>query len=726
MIKKSLLIFLGSSILLNPVKADEGMWLPLLLKSLCEKDMQNKGMKISAEDIYSINQSSLKDAVVLFGGGCTGEVVSDKGLLFTNHHCGIGQVQAHSSVTNDYIKNGFWAKSQAEELPNPGLSVTFIVRIDDVTNEVKAIIEKGVGLSQKEFGAMLDDLEKKAIEGTHYEADIKVFDYGNAYYLFVTETFKDVRLVGAPPQTVGEFGGDTDNWMWPRHTGDFSVFRIYAGKDNKPAAYSAENVPFVPRKSLKICTDGVKEGDFAMVYGFPGRTQQYLPSVAVEFIMNESNPAKIKMRDNALEVINASMNANDKVRIQYTAKESRISNAWKKWKGEITGLKKTNALEKKKETEAEFTKTITQKEEHLKAYGSVLESFKTLFTNNRSMLLGYDYFNEFYLSSGPEIFKFAGNFENLVNNFEALEKDGKTKEVVERLKKSAEAFYKNFDPATDRKLFERLIPVYMSGCPKAFQPTSLEADLKKFNGDVKRWAEDIYGKSVFTDYEKLMMMLIKPGSAVSKLKKDKVYLFMTTFLRNYRNSIEASLKSHNASNEELMRKYVEGIAKVFTHKKLWYDANSTMRIGYGIVEGSEPRNGIVYDYYTTTEGILEKNMSGAAEYAIPDRLKELLNKEDFGKWKDSDGKLHTCFTSSSQTTGGNSGSPVLNAYGELIGLNFDRSWESTMSDIMYSPKLCRNIVCDIRYVLFIMDKYAGAGYLIDEMKLVSSADRAKK
>ncbi|HLP10936.1 MAG TPA: S46 family peptidase, partial [Flavobacteriales bacterium] len=490
-----LLPFLIIVITANQAKADEGMWLPLLLKSLCEKDMQDKGLKLSADDLYSINKSSLKDAVVLFGGGCTGEVVSDQGLLFTNHHCGISQVQYHSTVENDYIKNGFWAKSQKDELANPGLTVTFIVRIEDVTARVKDIIETSP--NQRGINEKIDALEKTAIEGTHYEAETKAFDNGNAYYLFVTETFKDVRLVGAPPQAVGEFGGDTDNWMWPRHTGDFSVFRIYAGKDNKPAEYSADNIPYKPKYSFNICTDGVKQGEFAMVYGFPGRTQQYLPAVAVDFIVNESNPAKILMREHSLEVMNKAMQENDKVRIQYTAKESRISNYWKKWKGENMGLKKTNALEKKKSFEAEFTKRVYENPAFAQKYQALLDAFNKLFAANKEALLAYDYFNEFYYSSGPEFFKVMGNFENLVNNFETLEKQGDTKKTVEKLQKSCDNFYKNFDLATDKKIFERILPVYIKGCPGAYQPEYLAEEMKKKKNSVEALANEIYGTSVF-------------------------------------------------------------------------------------------------------------------------------------------------------------------------------------------------------------------------------------
>lgn len=717
--KRILILLLQFIFLFKNVKADEGMWLPLLLKSLCESDMKAKGLKLSAEDLYSVNQSSLKDAIVLFGGGCTGEIVSDKGLLFTNHHCGIGQVQYHSSVENDYLKNGFWAKSFEEELPNPNLTVTFIVRIEDVTATIKSVLESNQPDIQKKFMEKMDELEKNAVAGTHYEAEIRAFDYGNAYYMFVTETFKDVRLVGVPPQALGEFGGDTDNWMWPRHTADFSVFRIYANKENKPAEYSKDNVPYIPKRSLQLNTDGVVENDFAMVYGFPGRTQQYLPATEVEFIIESSDPARIAMRDKGLEVINAAMRSNDKIRIQYTAKESRISNAWKKWKGEIMGLKKTNALEKKKKFEEDFTNRLQQNSDFKSEYGTLLGDFTTLFNKNRELLLAYDYFNEFYYSTGPELLKFAGNFENIVNNYSSLESSGKLKEVTDKLKNSIKAYYKNLDLTTDKELFKQVLPVYLKGCPKNYQPEYLVKELEKKKQSVDALVEEIYSSTLLKDGDALLKLLEKPSSLVSKMKNDKMYLMMLGFLSHYRKNMDASIKSYVAQHDQFLKKYVKAIYEVIPEKKIWHDANSTLRIGYGQVKGSEPRDGMMYDYYTTTEGMMEKHLSGAAEYELPERFKELITKKSFGKYADKEGNLRTCFTTTSQTTGGNSGSPVLNAYGELIGLNFDRSWESTMSDIMYSPQLCRNIVCDIRYVLFVIDVYAGSEHLMKELKLTN-------
>ena len=706
-------------------KADEGMWLPLLLKSLCESDMQARGLKLSAEDIYSINHSSLKDAVVLFGGGCTAEVVSNTGLLFTNHHCGIGQVQAHSTIENDYIKNGFWANSLSNELPNQNLSVTFIIRIEDVSSAIKEILISET-VSQKIIAEKMDELERKAVEGTGYDAEIKAFDYGNSYYMFITETFKDIRLVGAPPQALGEFGGDTDNWMWPRHTADFSIFRIYANKENKPAEYSAENIPYIPKKYLTININGVKENDFAMVYGFPGRTQQYLPSSEVEFIMNVSNPNRILMRDKSLEIINESMRASDKVRIQYTAKESRISNAWKKWKGEITGLKKTNALESKKKFELSFNERINSDENLKKRYNSLIPEMELLFIQNRDVLVANDFFTELFYQSGPELLKFSINFENLINNFETLKKDGKLKDLIAKLKNSASVFYKNLDPATDKNLFASLIPFFLKNVSKNFHPPFILKELQKKKENIQLVADVFYQSSLLSKGDELIEALDKPEALISKLKKDKIYQTAIAFIEIYRKKIESVYKAHTIKHDQLMSVYVAAIYEVMKEKKIWYDANSTLRLSYGVVQGSEPRDGTHYNYYTTTDGMIEKFNSGAEEYKLPTRFLELNSKKDFGQYADTDGNLRTCFTTTSQTTGGNSGSPVLNANGELIGLNFDRSWESTMSDINYSSKLCRNIVCDVRYVLFVIEKYAGADRLMKELNIIKSDLGSKK
>ncbi len=689
--------------------ANEGMWLPLLLKELNEKDMQMSGLKLSAEDIYSINKSSLKDAIVHFGGGCTAEVVSDKGLILTNHHCGYGQIQSHSSLEHDYLTDGFWAKNFSEELKNKGLTATFIVRIEDVTEKVMFNIAKDLSpLEQaKKIDQNIKDLERVSVEGTHYGSQIKSFFYGNKYYNFITETFNDVRLVGAPPSSIGKFGGDTDNWVWPRHTGDFSVFRIYAGKDNKPAEISDDNVPYQPKSSLKINLDPVNEGDFTMVFGFPGRTEQYLYSDAVDYVLNMGNPAKIKMRDNSLSIINAAMKSDDKTRIQYAAKQSRISNAHKKWVGQNIGLREKDALGAKKKFEEKFSRVAKGKDAEL------FRDFAKLYSAYKKDWFAREMFIE-YFYYGPEIFRFAYGFKNLIENYETLKEERKLDAEISNLKATAEAFYKDYNKSVDEKIHQSLTKLYLD---------YIEAPKEHY----LRNTSSIYSdKNIFSNQEVLNKYLTKfsAGSA-KKMAKDVAYTSAIKLVDAFRNEINPTYANFKAEEDVLMKRYVKARMDLFPDKSYWPDANSTLRLTYGKAEGSAPRDGMKYTFYTTLDGIIAKNNTGNEDFEIPERLREFHAKKDYGKYGHN-GELRICFTGSNHTTGGNSGSPVLNAYGDLIGLNFDRSWESTMSDLHYDADICRNITVSINYVLFVIDKYAGAGHLVEEMNIVSSKDRTDK
>lgn len=703
--------------------AEEGMWIPSLLKKLNESDMQTMGMKLCAEDIYSLNKSSLKDAIVsLNGGGCTAEVISEKGLILTNHHCGYSEIQALSSIERDYLKNGFWAMSNLEELPASGMKASFIVMMEDVTSQVMKDISGPLtdeALSKMKKNAQ--DIIQKVTDGTHYEATIKPFNYGNSYFLIVQETFTDVRLVFAPPSSIGKFGGDTDNWMWPRHTGDFSIFRIYAGKDNKPAKYSESNVPYKPAHSLPIFTEGVKENDFTMVFGFPGTTKQFLTSYAVENIMNHTNPARIKMREKSLEIIDAAMLSSDTLRIQYAAKQARISNAYKKWIGESKGLKRLNALEKKKALEAQFTANVYQKQENIQKYGQTLDKLKVLNEKSKDLALAADYFNEL-VSYGPEFIRYTRNFESLVEDYAEISKDKeKLKTEIEKLQKGTR-FFRNYNAKTDRKIFESLFKMYADGTPKELLPDYMSVIQKKYKGNFDLLSKDIYEKSFFTDSIRVRNMLKNfSSSTVSKIKSDPAFLLMSGLFEGYNVKVLPDLQLLNFEIDTEMKTYVAGLMELIP-KDYWFDANSTLRIAYGKVEGSEPKDGIEYNHFTTLDGLMEKYVPGDSEFDVPEKLRQLYLTKNYGNYAE-DGKVHVAFTASNQTTGGNSGSPVLNAYGELIGLNFDRTWESTMSDIMYDPEQCRNIALDIRYVLFIVDKFAGAGYLLNEMNLMTVTKR---
>jgi hypothetical protein len=702
-----LLLALSLPILL----AKEGMWIPLLLKSMNEEDMQSMGLKLSAEDIYSINQSSLKDAVISFGGFCTGEIISDKGLILTNHHCGYGQIQSHSSVENDYLSNGYWAKSLEEELPNPGLSATFIVRIEDVTEGVLGglAVELSEEERQKSIQQRIDSLVAEKTEGTPYGAYIRPFFYGNEYYLFITETFKDVRLVGAPPSSIGKFGGDTDNWMWPRHTGDFSLFRIYADTNNQPAEYSENNVPYKPKHFFPISMGGVKEGDFTMVFGFPGRTQEYLTSYAIQQIKEVINPAQIAIREKALGIMDRHMKVDDKVRIQYASKYARISNYWKKWIGENNGLQKSGAIERKKEQEKAFVEAVGDQP----AYTGLMGAFEKKYTAIESYALARSYFVEIPYRK-VEIIGLAATFRKAVdkvNNGEALD----AKEL-ESLKVKVEKHFKDYDLSTDQELAENLLWMYKEDMPKAYVPPSLAIEEEeKFSAQLNKF----YERSLLSNKEATMALLTGEGKGLKKLSRDPFYSLMTDFWGIYFDQIRPTYNRLSDEIDSLSKIYVKGL-RDFVPGKYYPDANSTLRLAYGKVEDFKPRDGVQYDYFTNVGGILEKYDPDNVDFNLPPRLVELIRDKDFGPYQDKDGLMHVCFIASNHTTGGNSGSPVINGKGELIGLNFDRNWEGTMSDINYDIDQCRNIAVDIRYVLFVVDKFAGAKHLIQELNLVNA------
>lgn len=696
-------------------RATEGMWIPSILGAVHD-DMKANGLKLSKEDLYSVNKSSLKDAIVLFGGGCTGEIVSNEGLLFTNHHCGYGQIQQHSSLQNDYLTHGFWAKNKSEELACEGLSVIFITRMDDVTSRMREGIK--TGMAQSEIDALLrknkapiEEEYKKNYPG--HGLQLKAFNYGNQYFIIVTKEYKDVRLVGAPPSVIGKFGGDTDNWVWPRHTGDFAVFRIYASKDNEPATYSADNVPFKPAHYLPINLNGAKEGDFSMVYGFPGRTEHLLTSYAVDYTMNKSNPMRIAMRDKSLEVLRVRMAASDEVRIKYASKQSSIANAWKKWEGQNIGLTNFNALELKRKQEEEFMKNTTKKE--YEVYASVLPNLKNEYANYIPYAFSRDAFIE-YFYYGPELFSFAYGFNELVEKHAEWKEKGELDAKVKKLMADARGFYKDFDLATEMEIYHAMTADYIFHQMSAFPVGS---DMKAYPVFSTKDLKNIKaGKSIFQDSTALFKALNSfSKKSADKIKKDYYFRNAVDMVNQFNMKINPTFRSMTGQIDYLMQQYTEAQSKMGMNKPEWADANSTLRITYGKVEGSEPRDGEIYKYYTTSEGALQKNATGHVDFELNPRLKELYEKKEFGPYA-VDGELRICFTGSNHTTGGNSGSPALDANGNLIGINFDRSWESTMSDIMYNPEICRNIMVDARYVLWVIDIYAGAGYLLNEMKIV--------
>ncbi len=698
------------------VSAKEGMWLPVLLEKYNIEEMQQMGFKLTAEDIYSVNNASLKDAVVIFGSGCTGELISNEGLLITNYHCGYRQVQSHSSIENDILTNGYWAMNKDEELPNPGLSVRFLEYMKDVTSEV---LEGTEGLSDTEIKSQINRntarIVSAASENNKYSAQVKTLFYGNQYFLYVYKTYTDVRLVGTPPSAIGKFGGDTDNWMWPRHTGDFSLFRIYADKNNEPAPYSPENVPFRPKKFLPISLKGVQPEDFTMIFGNPGSTQQYIPHQEVDIIMNQRDPDRVKIRDKKLRIVGSAMDKDPKVRIQYAAKYQSISNSWKKWQGEIKGLERLDAVNKKIEFEKEFEAWATNNSKWQNVYKPVFDEFGETYNQYGEMIKAYDYYSEI-VSNGPEIFKVAVMVNAIINSLESGQAD-RADMLKTNVLGSIAVLFKNYDQPTDEKLFTELLPLLNTDLDSKFLPSGFREMMGKY--DKQKLLKRVYRKSVLSNKSQLEELL-ETGSEkqILNLRKDPMIELVSSLNFYYEVHILPIVDELRDNINKNMKVYMAGIMEMQKDKPLYPDANLSLRVAYGKVEGYEPQDGVEYKYYTTLSGIMEKDNPAIYDYNVPEKLKELYNNTDFGIYG-VDGEMPVCFTASNHTSGGNSGSPVINGNGELVGVNFDRCWEATMSDIMYDPEMCRNISIDIRYALFIIDKFAGAGYLLDEMEIVS-------
>lgn len=699
--------------------ADEGMWIPLFL-GYNEAEMQKMGFHLTADDVYSVNHHSMKDAVVLFGSGCTGELISPDGLVITNHHCGYSFVQRHSSVEHNYLHNGFWSKNRDEELVTQGLTVTFLVYMKDVSKEVLNGVTANMEESKRNeiIKANIEKVEAKAVEGTHYKAKIKPFYYGNQYFLFVNEVFEDVRLVGVPPESIGKFGGDTDNWMWPRHTGDFSLWRIYADKDGNPAPYSPDNVPLKPKQYFPISIQGVDEGDFTLVFGYPGSTQQFLISDAVDFKANVQNPIAIHSRDLRLAAMKRQMEKSTEIRLMYSAKANSISNGWKKWIGESKGINECDVVAKKIAEEQEFTKWVNADPERKKAYGTLLSDMKKVYSTYNNQQKSLTFLSETFLGIEMNLFMYSK-----LSRFTVSWADGSwTEEELaknrEKMAQEIENYFKSYNQDVDAECFVELMYYYFS----ENDPQLIPQDLHKYINLPKSEWQAIWNRVKAKNPALFDGQRLAALARNGKLK-DWQKLMNNELFNLLRPAIDAyfatrTLASDNESQLDLYyRTYVKALMEKDTDKTFYPDANLTLRVTYGNVKGFEPSNGVKYSHYTTLAGVIAKDNPDIFDYKVDPKLKELFANHDFGRYANAKGELPVCFIASNHTTGGNSGSPVIDADGNLIGINFDRVWEGTMSDLNYDVNRCRNISLDMRYFLFIVDKFAGAQNIIDELDI---------
>ncbi|MBU0764785.1 MAG: S46 family peptidase [Bacteroidetes bacterium] len=702
------------------LRADEGMWLLSTITRNYEI-MKSKGLELTPEQIYSVNNASLKDAIAGLGNSrmpygffCTAELISDKGLMLSNHHCGYEAIQTHSSTEHNYLKDGFWAKTYKEELPNESMCASFLVRMEDVTDKVLAGITDEI--SEGERNSKIREVSRaiqKEAKKDGYGASVESVFEGNKYYLFVYETYYDVRLVGAPPESIGKFGGDTDNWMWPRHTGDFCLMRVYTGPDGKPAKYSEDNIPYKPKYYLPVSLAGVEKEDFAMVLGFPGSTERYLSSYGIKEALEITNPAAIKIRTKKLEMMRKGMEKSEAIRIKYASKYAQTANYWKYFIGQNKGLKRLKVYDKKKELEEEFQAWADQDPERKKKYGDAVNLIKNGYAGNEGKAKANQYVMEALLQGGEVLLfpaktiQFAGVLENSADNKELIA------QMAEELKESSKEVYKDYDPQVDKDVARELLKLYYNDVQEEYRLDIFKEINKKYKGDLDKFVDDVFGKSIFADEQRFLAFLEKPTAKA--LNNDWAYKLMNSIIQQYF-KIQGGGNSEDLSRGR--RLFIAGLMEMQPDKIFYPDANSTLRLTYGSVGDYEPADAVYYDYYTTIDGVMEKEDPDNQEFIVPDKLKELYKNKDYGRYADKDGNLHVCFTTDNDITGGNSGSPVINGRGELIGAAFDGNWEAMSGDIAFEHDLQKCINCDIRYILFIIDKVGGATHLVDEMNIV--------
>ena len=717
--KKILLSVLAAALSL-PAVADEGMWLLPLLQQQKFPEMQALGLKLQDYDIYSPDSASLKDAVVIFGGGCTGEIVSPDGLLLTNPHCGYGQIQQHSTLEHDYLTDGFWATTREQELPNPGLTVTFIDKIEDVTDYVKKELEKDTDPQSMNFLSpkYLNGLAKAKVgekflqDNPGTEVEIKAFYGGNVYYMFTKKIYSDIRLVGAPPSSVGKFGADTDNWMWPRHTGDFSVFRVYADANGNPAEYSESNVPLRPKRWFKISVKGVEEDDYAMMMGFPGRTNKYYTSWEVAERRDIDNTVRINIRNLRQEVMLDEMLKDPSVRIQYASKYAGSTNAYKNAIGSNWAIKKRNFEQVKKEEQDRLIAWAQKNNES--SYPEALLTLEQIVSDRKDLRFRSWMLDEAILR-GIEFTKVPTEVQSVSDALKGKDRNEQQKQI--RLLDMAYHRFadKDYAPEVDKKIAKVMLKEYRRLVPAKSQPAYFSLIDKKFKGDVDRFVDYLFDKSIYGSEENFDKFKTRPS--VKALEQDPMILFAKS-VQEEKANLNAALADFDSGYALAHKEYVKGLLAMYQDKANFPDANFSLRLTYGQVKGYRPKDAVYYNCQTTLDGVMEKEDSTNWEFVVPSRLKALYEAKDFGRYQMPDGRMPVAFSATTHTTGGNSGSPVLNANGELIGINFDRNWEGVGGDIQYLPDYQRSIIVDIRYVLFLIDKYAGAGYLLEEMDLV--------
>lgn len=716
MLKKFFVVLLlAAAVSFGPVKAGEGMWLPFLLNDALYQEMKDMGLNMTREEVFSFTESSLKDAIVSFGGFCTGEIISDQGLVLTNHHCAKGRIQMHSSVENDLLKNGFWANSFDEELSNPGLFVRFLYSVEDVTDKFNTVLNASMTKDERNAAirTLSNTLAAEASKGNHFTANVRPMFAGNEFYLFVYETFTDVRLVGVPPASIGNYGGDTDNWMWPRHTGDFTLFRVYSGPDGKPADYSEANIPLKPRHHLPVSIQGIQEDDFAMVLGYPGSTSRYLTSHGIEYNLENMYQTRIDIRRSKLDIMEQAMSTSDEIRIQYASKQSSVANYWKNFIGMSRALQRLGVAETKREMEQDFTSWVNADPARLQEYGTVMQDYQKAYDGLRQFNSQNYVFME-AMASGPDILRLAYSFNNLLELLENNENALVLEEEIIKMKNAAERTYRNYNRNVDQELWAAMFSEYASRVPSEGLPDIFQNIERKYRNDYDKYAAAVYKKSIFSDAERLNNFLTKPSAKV--LRNDPALLAANSIWA-HNQDIGRQMAQYTQMIQRSERLYIKGLREMLPDMLFYPDANSTMRLTYGKVGGYQPADGVYYNYKTMLEGVMQKEDPSHHEFVVHPKLSELYNNKDYGRYG-KDGQLVVNFITDNDITGGNSGSPVINGNGHLIGLAFDGNWEAMSGDILFEPQVQRCINVDARYILFVIEKFAGATRLIDEMTIV--------